>query len=388
MVIPSKLDITYREGTRRLLSPSETLSNISPHFPTIGITRLADVTGLDRIGIHTCCAIRPTSAVLQVSNGKGQTLEAAMASAAMESIELFHAENPIASNLVWCAASELHGRVVAHKTLTSFDSVRWHNEEQKMHWVNGVDAVSDESVWLPAAGIYFLVEPDAHRPSTNGLASGNHYVEAALHGLYELLERDAGYLLSRGGRIRIREQARVIDTDSVDTPELRELIDAIESDDQLVLCRVDSRVPVHTFWAIILNRRNGHPLTMLNPGWGTHRDLVTAASRALTEAAQSRLANIHGAREDITARSGYAEKNVKLSPAYRYFERLRANTRWSSIPVLDGASDNLEDDWNFMLDVMGKLGFEVLIHDLTRPELSIPVIKVIVPGLGFNTKMF
>lgn len=382
------LHIAYQDGTRRLRSPAQTLDFIQAKFPAIGITRLADVTQLDRLGIHTCCAIRPTSSVLQVSNGKGTSLAAAMTSAAMESIELFHAENPDLDRLQYSSVAALDGAVVDHKSLNSFSQQHWHNEQQQIPWARAANAVTSEQTWVPAGNIYFNLEPGIHKPSTNGLASGNHLVEAALHGLYEVIERDAGYLLAQHGKINLRERGRIVDLATIDDPAIRSLLDSIDDKSKLVLCHIDSRVDVHTFWAILLNQPGGHPLTMLNPGWGTHRDMATAASRAITEAAQSRLTNIHGAREDIVVRQGYSEANVEHSPAYRYFANILTNTAWMQLPTYGGASQNLADDWQMMLQALDQAGLQVLVHDLTKSELDIPVVKVIVPGLGFNQRMF
>ena len=88
------LAVTYAEGTHRVATPRETLQRITPHLGAMGITRLADITGLDRIGIPTWCSIRPRGVLLQVSNGKGTSHDSAKVSALMEAIELWHAENP------------------------------------------------------------------------------------------------------------------------------------------------------------------------------------------------------------------------------------------------------------------------------------------------------
>jgi len=57
----------------------------------MGITRLGNITGLDRIGIPVAVAVRPNSRSVSVSQGKGLELAQAMASALMEACEGFHA---------------------------------------------------------------------------------------------------------------------------------------------------------------------------------------------------------------------------------------------------------------------------------------------------------
>src|SRR5690242_848779 len=81
-------------GTHRVSSPEETLARVSPMLPHIGITRVAEVTWLDRIGIPVFQAIRPNSRNISVSQGKGVTRALAKVSGIMEAVELWHAENP------------------------------------------------------------------------------------------------------------------------------------------------------------------------------------------------------------------------------------------------------------------------------------------------------
>src|SRR5438876_10443588 len=83
----------FRGGTDRTVSPGETVERIRPFMPAMGITRIANVTGLDCIGIPVVMVCRPNSRSIAVSQGKGTTLIAAKASGVMESIEGYHAEH-------------------------------------------------------------------------------------------------------------------------------------------------------------------------------------------------------------------------------------------------------------------------------------------------------
>ena len=85
--------ISYRDGTHRICSPDETLAKVLPLMASMGITRIADVTGLDTVGIPVVMVYRPNSRSLSVSQGKGSNLAAAKASGLMESIESYHAEH-------------------------------------------------------------------------------------------------------------------------------------------------------------------------------------------------------------------------------------------------------------------------------------------------------
>src|SRR5688500_3384005 len=75
-------------GTNRAQPPAATLELAGVAAAKVGVTRVADITRLDTIGIPTYQAIRPTSRTLAVSQGKGVVPELAKLSAMMEAIEL------------------------------------------------------------------------------------------------------------------------------------------------------------------------------------------------------------------------------------------------------------------------------------------------------------
>src|SRR5215472_7659717 len=79
-------------GTHRCVAPTDTLARVRPFAAQMGITRLGNVTGLDRIGIPVVVAVRPNSRSVSVSQGKGIELPQAMTSALMEAVEGFHGE--------------------------------------------------------------------------------------------------------------------------------------------------------------------------------------------------------------------------------------------------------------------------------------------------------
>ena len=84
----------YRAETERAVDPATTLRLAEAAVPATGITRVADITGLDRVGIPVFSCIRPTAAdgAISVYNGKGATPLAARVSAVMEGVERYSAE--------------------------------------------------------------------------------------------------------------------------------------------------------------------------------------------------------------------------------------------------------------------------------------------------------
>ncbi|KZX60307.1 hypothetical protein A3709_12000 [Halioglobus sp. HI00S01] len=311
----------------------------------------------------------------------------------MESVELFHTENSSMYSFRHCSQKDLQkdGKsIISHTHLPSFRHDIYYNENVKLDWIKGTDINQATEVYAPASAIFFNQQPAFHIPTTNGLASGNHIIEASIHAVYELLERDAGSRLSVNGKIDLKRRAKVIDISTIKDPVLTDFTDRMVHGGDLRLIWVKSAINVHTFWAVLLNPVAMSSLTSLNIGWGTHRDPQIAASRAITEAAQSRLTAIHGAREDIIAQAGYHNKNVRKSSAYTFFKRLQADATWSDIPNYSRLNTgNLIDEWNFLVNEMKESGVKDLYQfDLTLDRIEIPVVKIISPQLSFNQKMF
>jgi len=256
--------------------------------------------------------------------------------------------------------------------------------------IEGEELGDAGAVWAPASVAYFARSPSPLVTHTNGLASGNHLVEATLHALYELLERDALSGVSVDGQLRIRERCRAVIPESIPDPELGALVRRVEAHDtKVVLLWVESRVPVHSFWSIFVNRRPAASVSTLNLGAGCHRDPVVAAARAITEAAQSRLAFIHGAREDRVVKPVDGADRVRASPAYRYFDRLAADTPWHALPHVASTDPSLDlfAAYEWLLGELHAVGQRIVRFDLTQPAIGIPVVKVLAPGLGFNRKL-
>jgi ribosomal protein S12 methylthiotransferase accessory factor YcaO len=94
-LLSSRTPKRYWSGTHRAVPPRQTWDRIAPLLPRFGITRVADITGLDRINIPVATAIRPMSRSIAVAAGKGVDLVAAKTSAAMEAIECAHADGSL-----------------------------------------------------------------------------------------------------------------------------------------------------------------------------------------------------------------------------------------------------------------------------------------------------
>lgn len=379
----------YAQTTHRVCSPEETFERIEPVLPVAGITRLADITGLDRIGIPTILAMRPNAPTLANSSGKGFTLAAAKVSAAMEGIELFCAEEEerFPFELVQATHAELEraGLAVPVEALPLAKWSLFHPETPES-WAFGFDLMGQREVAVPyelvAMGSTNLRYSWAFKRYTfqvgsNGLASGNVWLEAVCAGLSEVIERDAVTCsaLRCGGDLRLLARADLSTVPFESVGELVERLRATEIEPFLFDCTVDTAVP--TYMAYLLDRRI--PSTGVFRGYGAHLHPEVAMVRALTEAVQSRGVYIAGSRDDMSTLEHLRLREARPDPLY---ELVAADGEVDVSSVSTEATSSFEGDCHALLRAVSRAGLErVVVLDLTWPELGVAVVRVIVPGL-------
>jgi len=381
-LVPAAADrISYRTGTHRVATPEHTWAAISPLLPDAGITRVADVTWLDDLGIPTAQAIRPDSMTLSVSQGKAPTLTGARVSAAMESLEGWHAEN-VHADLSERTAHELDDADELSydpATLNHMPGSVYHRDT-RLPWVRATTLLTGRSTWVPLQAVRVNVRardrwsPPMFSMDTNGLASGNTFDEAALHGLYEVLERDSSFPGTTGGRVTI-DPSTVTDAGCV------LLIERMTDAGNTILITDLTRWPGYPCFTVSLRSLG---LGGRFSGCGLHHDPAVALSRALTEAAQSRLAVISGAREDLP------------DAAYDQFGKPAGGTSapaGSLTPFPNLADNAAAGDASVRQHlvraaaaVTARTGIEPLGAVLEFPDANVPVVKVLAPGLRFAGK--
>jgi ribosomal protein S12 methylthiotransferase accessory factor len=386
MAISTPAQKVYLRGTHRLVSPVETLARAAPLMRAAGITRVADVTGLDSIGIPVVMVCRPNARSVSVAQGKGLDLDAARASGLMESLEQWHAEH-IVQPLRFTTAAELSARhrLVDIAGLPRLSIGAFH-PHRKLLWISGEDLGDGGARWLPLEVVhsdYTLPLPPGSGcflTTSTGLASGNDRTEAVLHGLYEVIERDAVALWRAGGPVHAR-QTRV-DLATVDDADCRDLLARFERAGVAVgVWDASSELGLPVFVARIADRDPGPGrAAYTSAGQGCHRSRAIALSRALTEAAQSRLTVISGAREDIPP-AVYKQRAPQQAAALAEIARREGPAR-SFTAAADGFSERFDEDLAAVLAALRAAGLgQAVAVDLTRPELGLPVVRVIVPGL-------
>lgn len=379
---------TFLPGTRRTRSPGDTLADFGRHMPVVGITRLANVTGLDSIGIPVVQAIRPNSRSLSVSQGKGVDVASAKASAMMEAIELWHAER-IESPCLYGSYTAIRREraVVDLDGLPVIRGARIWPEEQRC-WLRGWDLLQHEEVWVPFEVVSMntvgIVQTTlTFLATSNGLASGNHILEAIEHALCEIIERDAHALhTARGVENAL---ACKVDLDTVTDPSLRPMIDACnDAELDLAAFQMESDVGVPTFRAGLMEREGDRHWRRLGTEWGagSHLSPAVALSRAITEAAQARLTMIAGSRDDNPPAAYAAGQGIWTVKDIQQVLFSEPPARPFSASGRHRETDTFEGDLEVMLAALRSVGVErAIVVDLTRDDLGIPVVKVIVPDL-------
>lgn len=378
-----EIPVKYFGGTHRCRDPTETIEKVTDKLSVAGVTRIAEITHLDRIGIPVYSAIRPGAAegAVSIYAGKGATKPQAKASAMMEAFERYSAEQQESDNeKVICGSfREIDGCIDPSSLILPANAADVNKTD--IDWVNAVDASNDQECLIPANAVYHPYQPIngkfLFKSSTNGLASGNVIEEAVFHGVTEVVERDAWSIFEA-----LRQPKREVNCEDTDNPLINDVLSKFRNagvDVRLVDLTAD--VEITTMAAVSDDTVLKDP-ALLTLGVGTHLDPEVAALRALTEVAQSRATQIHGTREDTT-RAVFMRK-----AGYQRMKRI--NKHWfgefqDSVNILDiknMAKKSFKDDIETSLKLLAKCGFDdVLYTDLTRPEIQIPVVRVVIPGM-------
>jgi ribosomal protein S12 methylthiotransferase accessory factor len=338
----------------------------------MGITRVADLTHLDNLGLPVVQAIRPNSRNLSVSQGKGVTKALATASALMEAIELWHAEEPDLPSTI-----RPLGEVKSQLPYSVYDlNLSRHHvlyDSLPLEWFPAQIIGSSKKTLVPASYVRVNMQVTntwvlpTFAVTSNGLASGNVHEEAILHGLYEVIERDALVLARSGSVPRFYIDPATVDG-AATGPILAQFYQAGASVEMQGLVG-----PTGIACFEVHLTSPSYPRVIA--GYGCHLDRDVALSRALTEAAQIRLSIIAGSRDDIQ-HGAYAEIQQMRSSL-----RLREKSTLTHFHAIPSTShQNIAED---LQDVTHRIRSVVacppLFVDLTRSEFGIPVVFVVVP---------
>lgn len=375
---------------QRARTTKDVLTLVEPLKEEIGVTRLANITHLDNIGIPVYCSYRPNGYVLQANAGKGYTHEAAQCSAMMEALEYSEfekfnnkkvAEHSSFKNL------EKKG-AISYRELTN-DVSPFYSDKSPIDWIRIEDLSEREDILCPADLVY-LLKRSYTRFHTNGIASGNTNSEATLHALYEVIERDAYARILVDGKLNIRKVGKSIDLDSIESNVIKDLTRNIrEADNEVFLIKLPTAIDVYAFWCVVLDNFSVSTTGSFNIGLGCHGDPNIAAIRAITEAVQSRLIYIHGNREDIRHKAVFAKEYNIPKRVYSFFPSLKKHNFndecKKSSPCL---KLSIEESVNEIVSELIRNGYKKIYRHLLRDEKNVfSVVKVIIPEMRCENRL-
>jgi ribosomal protein S12 methylthiotransferase accessory factor len=365
-----------------------TLAREKARAPALGISRVTDITRLDRVGLPVYASIRPTAipGSLCVNAGKGLHPIEAEVGAYMEAIEFALAE-PGAAGVPTVSArcrDVLDGKRRPEAILDLCPRLGTRVRlDAPLDCVEAEDIVTGRTALVPAELVFVPFRPSKRHVSlfgatSNGLASGNERMEATVHGLCEVIERDIKAFEA------VTDTSVPVDLDTVEGP-AKALVDTIrEADLDLYVRTVKNGFGMAYFFAVI-NDRDAYLPHLLNGGFGCHPHRSVAFVRAVAEAAQSRLSYIHGGRDDLTDvqtrfRGWTAARKRKFVKTIVERSSRGRPVAMADVDDLSETVTSVESCNEVLLERLAALGFDHVYRvTLTAPTDELQVVRVVVP---------
>lgn len=338
-----------------------------------GITRVADLTQMDCLGVPVCQAIRPKSKNYVVSQGKGGDIQSARISAIMESLEFFHGEN---------IKSDLEEDVEVLKPILPYDIYelpRIGDSDPKksltISWSAMLNVINGHHSFFPWDSInldFTINKPcSIFRSTSNGFCGGESDESALRHGYLEVLER---HILATGDKVRIKIDASVCDI----LP--RECKSIMDYGFKMAVYAYESIIKIPTFKVVIYSPAEGLAFS----GTCCDPDVEIALRKAYYEAAQSRLTHITGSRDDLTyisyrIKSEYCSSSMAAPPYVCLSDYIRV---CGTSLQAKGLNSN-----GYLIDRIVLSGYKsILIKNISLEKIGIPFYVVVIPGMQFNEK--
>ncbi len=228
---------------------------------------------------------------------------------------------------------------------------------------------------LPTGSLYYgAPAPASVTANSNGCAAGASVEDAILQGLLEVVERDAVALWWYN-----RTTMPSVDLDGMADPfvdRLREVYAGLGREVWVLDLTADLDVPV----AAAVSRRVDGPRDDIMFGFGAHPDPRVAVRRALTELNQIvppvlRLADRDWRRMDVDLRNWLLDATADNQPHVLPGRRVSPDEHHYT------PREDLRDDIRTIQARLEAEGLELLVLDQTRPDVGLPVVKVVVPGM-------
>lgn len=213
---------------------------------------------------------------------------------------------------------------------------------------------------------------------SNGCAAGNTRDEAIVQGFLELIERDA-YAIWWYNRVQRAE----VDLEQFDDFYVRDLQSQFaEAGRKLWVLDVTTDLGIPTYVAIMHWMQNGHE--HIEFGSGAHFDRRIALLRSLTELTQfMSVSMMGGASGENPTLDGVTPLRLEDYPFLIPSDR-------AIVPPAPSLKlhDNTRDQAIACVEIAARAGYDFLVLDQTRPDVEVPVVRVLVPGLRHFYRRF
>jgi oxazoline/thiazoline synthase len=336
------------------------------------------------------------------SFGKGSTAEQGEASALMEAIErycgIFQGDEirltrrfadfapgdaiPPNDVLLFSDAQQRRDRAPASHPHEATPMPAAFDPSAEIEW-SPVWSLRDERFkYLPTSLVYFFYRGLAaynHHADSNGCAAGNTLAEAIVQGFLELVERDAYAIWWYN-----QSQRRQVDLDQFDDSYIRDLrYQVAETGRRLWVLDVTSDLAIPSFVAITHWMDEGRE--NIEFGSGAHFDARIALLRALTELNQFlSIGLMGGGKGDKSSLDGTTPLRLQDHPFLTPSDE--PPIRPASVAKFGGL--DTREQVNACVSLAKRAGLDFLVLDQTRPDVEVPVVRVIVPGLRHFYRRF
>ena len=379
-VILKKCPKVYILETHRSKTPDSTLQFIERIKETVGMMSFRNATEVDRIGIQvfTCDRIRPDGSMTS-HTGKGVSPIQAQVSITMEAIERYCSEfrEEYLDKLVRGSYNHLKSKFnVLDPRGMILSGLSDYDHDLEINWTWGYDLSKEEEILVPACAVYHPFHEDQvlmMNTHTNGIAAGNTMEEAVIHGLAELIERDAWSIAQYTQHFH---DAIFIEDDQ----ENEFIIGIFEKFEKAGIEVVAKDLTTDVGMPVVaaFSRDLQHRTMEIIDGFGAHLDPKVATVRALLEIATTRALfiqkyGLEGMCETVPL---YLRQGEDENPRFYAYNQ-------KGIKELEvGYSTDIYDDIQNMISKLRARGLDrVIAVDLTRSDVDIPTVRMIVPGM-------
>jgi ribosomal protein S12 methylthiotransferase accessory factor len=370
----------------RGLSAGTTLLYAKQLAEAAGISEVRNVTNLDVLDVPVFVSVRPEARGDVFTFGKGLRAIDAEVGAYMEALEFYFAEPGVGRvSDHWGCARDVAGAELANDAILDFPPLLQRQVvlDGPLLLASAHNLESGDECSIPAELVYYPapeIGQSLFGSSTNGLASGNSVLEATIQALLELIERDVWSFEL------VHSTSHLVQPESL-TDEVREIIErAGRNGLELKVRSIPNDYGMPFFAAFLFDPKNPSRKTF-NGGWSCDLDRDRALVKAVTEAAQSRVAFIHGGRKVPSLQSTDSSSNDDQGEAKLVQQHIqgvsdsRRTTLLSDIPDL-AIDDPLEQILEVVISRLRRVVQSPIYRVIFTPgDLPLQVVRLVVPLL-------